>query len=382
MTYSYACKPCEAADGIANIVTTKAPRTLLYKGMASNELLAHILNLKYHHALPLYRQESYFKMLGANLSRQNLSNWTIAAASEFGVVYDLMQEELLKTHYVQADETSLKVIDAKCKESKSKKYMWLYKSAGSKSPIILYDYQKTRAGSCPKNFLKGFSGYLQTDGYTGYNSVENIKRFYCLAHIRRKYHEIIVHLDKEALKKSRAIIGFNYCEKLYKIEKDLREKYSDKEDYYEKRYEIRIKESAPILEEFIDYVEREIKDALPRNPLGQALEYSKKLLPNMKTFLENGSLEIDNNGAERAIKPFVIGRKNWLFSSSSRGAKASASIYSIIETAKSNGLIVEKYLVYLIDVLSNTEIKNRDTLINAMPWSNELPNWIRLQTRK
>ena len=132
-----------------------------------------------------------------------------------------MQEELLKTHYIQADETTLKVIDANGKDSKSKKYMWLYKSAGSKSPIILYDYQKTRAGSCPRDFLKGFSGYLQTDGYTGYNSVENIKRIYCLAHIRRKYHEIIVHLDEEALKKSRAIIGFNYCEKLYKIEKYL-----------------------------------------------------------------------------------------------------------------------------------------------------------------
>ncbi|MBU3090180.1 IS66 family transposase [Clostridium gasigenes] len=382
ITYSYACKPCEATDGIANIVTAKAPRTLLYKGMASNELLAHILNLKYHHALPLYRQESYFRMLGANLSRQNLSNWTIAAASEFGVVYDIMQEELLKTHYIQADETTLKVIEAKGKESKSKKYMWLYKSAGSKSPIILYDYQKTRAGSCPKYFLKGFSGYLQTDGYSGYNSVENIKRFYCLAHIRRKYHEIIVHLYEESLKKSHAIIGFNYCEKLYKIEKYLRIEYSNHEDYYKNRYEIRLKESAPILEEFIDYVEREIKDALPRSPLGQALQYSRKLLPNMKTFLEDGSLEIDNNGAERTIKPFVIGRKNWLFSSSSKGAKASASIYSIIETAKSNGLIVEKYLVYLIDTLSNIEIKNRDTLIDAMPWSNELPNELKVQNRK
>ncbi|MEG0222096.1 MAG: IS66 family transposase, partial [Clostridia bacterium] len=345
ITYSYACKTCEAVDEKANIVTTKAPRTLLYKSMASNELVAHIINLKYHYALPLYRQESYFKMMGANLSRQNLSNWTISAANEFAIIYDIMQEELVKTHYIQADETTLKVIDAKGKESKSKKYMWLYKSAGTKAPIILYDYQKTRAGSCPKDFLKGFSGYLQTDGYAGYNSVENIERFYCLAHIRRKFHDIIVNLDEEALKKSRALIGFNYCEKLYKIEKYLRTEYSNHEDYYKKRYDIRVEKSAPILNEFIEYAEREIKDALPRSPLGQALEYSRKLLPDMKTFLTDGSLEIDNNGAERAIKPFVIGRKNWLFSSSSKGAKASASIYSIIETAKANGLIVEKYLV-------------------------------------
>lgn len=382
ITYSYACKPCEAADEKANIVTTKAPRTLLYKSMASNELVAHIINLKYHHAMPLYRQESYFKMMGANLSRQNLSNWTIAVANEFGIIYDIMQEELLKAHYIQADETTLKVIDANGKDSKSKKYMWLYKSAGSKSPIILYDYQKTRASSCPKDFLKGFSGYLQTDGYAGYNRVDNIQRIYCLAHIRRKFHDIIVHLNEEALKKSHALIGFNYCEKLYKIEKYLRMEYSEHKDYYKKRYDIRLEKSAPILDEFIAYVEREIKDALPRSPLGQALEYSRKLLPNMKTFLIDGSLEIDNNGAERAIKPFVIGRKNWLFSSSSKGAKASASIYSIIETAKANGLIVEKYLLYLIDTLSKTESENRDALINSMPWSKELPEYLRVQTRK
>src|SRR5471030_662156 len=123
-----------------------------------------------------------------------------------------MKEELLNRNYIQADETTLQVIDDCGKDSKSKKYMWLYKSGALESPIVLYDYQKTRSGSCPKEFLKGFSGYLQTDGYSGYNSVENIKRLYCLAHIRRKFYEIIADLDDETLKKSRAIIGFNYCE--------------------------------------------------------------------------------------------------------------------------------------------------------------------------
>ena len=134
----------------------------------------------------------------------------------------------------------------------------------------LDDYQKTRASSCPKEFLKGFSGFLQTDGYQGYNKVENVKRVYCLAHIRRKFHEIVENLSDEALKNSRAIIGFNYCEQIYKLEKDIREQYGNDDDYYQKRYEIRLKKLSPILENFEKYINIEIKDALPRSPLGKA----------------------------------------------------------------------------------------------------------------
>jgi len=381
ITYSYACKSCEEAEGKANIITTKAPNGLLYKSMASNELISHVINLKYQYALPLYRQETYFDMLGANLSRQTMSNWIIGAAREFESVYDMMKEELLKSHYVQADETTVVVVDSKGEDSKAKKYMWLYKTGEYKDPIILYDYQKTRSSSCPKGFLKGFSGIIQTDGYAGYNHVENVKRLYCLAHIRRKYFDIVTKLDKEALKNSRAVIGFNFCEQLYKIEKDLREEYAGKDDYYEKRYETRLEKSAPIIEEFIKYVDIEIKSALPRSPLGAALEYSRKLLPSFRIFLTDGSLEIDNNASERAIKPFVIGRKNWLMCNTPKGARASATIYSIVETAKSNGLVVEKYLVYLMDVLCNLENKDNNMLLKYMPWSKELPETVKLQNR-
>jgi transposase len=381
ITYSYACKACEEKDGKANIISTKAPNTLLYKSMASNDLLSHIINLKYQYALPLYRQETYFDMLGVSLSRQTLSNWIIGAAAELQPVYDIMKEQLLESHYVQADETTVVVVDSRGEDSKAKKYMWLYKTGEYKDPIILYDYQKTRASTCPKEFLKGFSGILQSDGYQGYNQVENVKRIYCLAHIRRKYFDIVSKLKDEALKNSRAVIGFNFCEQLYKIEKDLREKYAGDDDYYRKRYEIRLEESAPIIEEFIKYIDIELKNALPRSPLGEALEYSRKLLPSFRTFLTDGSLEIDNNGAERSIKPFVIGRKNWLMCNTPKGARASATIYSVVETAKANGLVVEKYLVHLMDVLSNLEIKDKDTLIKYMPWSKELPETVKLQNK-
>ena len=260
-------------------------------------------------------------MLGANLSRQTLSNWIIGAAKEFEAVYDIMKEKLLESHYVQAD------------------------------------------------------------GYQGYNQVENVKRIYCLAHIRRKYFDIVSKLKEEALKNSRAVIGFNFCEQLYKMEKHLREKYAGDDEYYQKRYEIRLEKSAPIIEEFIKYVDIELKNALPRSPLGEALEYSRKLLPSFRTSLTDGSLEIDNNSAGRSIKPFVIGRKNWLMCNTPRGARASATIYSVVETAKANGLVVEKYLVYLMDVLSNLENKSKETLLKHMPWSKEIPEDIKLQNK-
>lgn len=297
ITYSYTCKTCEAESGETNIISTKAPNTAFYKTMASNELIAHMLIMKYQHAMPLYRQQNYFKMLGADISRQTMSNWMLAAANLLEDAYAVMKDELLERNYIQADETTLQVIDDNGKDSKSKKYMWLYKSGGFKNPIILYDYQKTRSSSCPKEFLKEFSGFLQTDGYAGYNKVDNITRLYCLAHIRRKFHEIVITLNEEALKKSRAIIGFNYCEKLYKIEKELRETYSQDDDYCNKRYEIRLQKTGPLLDEFQQYIERELVNALPKSALGKALDYARKVLPGMKTLLLDGSLEIDNNGA-------------------------------------------------------------------------------------
>lgn len=380
ITYTYACKSCDAEADKANILSAHAPETLLHKGMASNELLAHVITMKYQHALPLYRMETYFEMMDVKLSRQTLSNWIISAASELEHVYDYMRKALLKRNYIHADETPVKVIDNKGCEAKSKHYMWVYVSENIDNSIIMYDYQKTRSSVCPTKFLEGFSGYLQTDGYSGYNKVKDVKRFYCLAHIRRKFHEIIVDLQPETLKQSRAIIGFNYCEQLYKIEKDLREQYINCDNYYDERHKIRLEKSAPILKEFQEYVDVEIENALPKSPLGKALKYAQNLMPSMSIFLTNGCLEIDNNAAERAVKGFVIGRKNWLFSNTSKGAKSSAIIYSIVETAKANGLAVERYLVYLFDKLS--ECNDMNLLEKYMPWSIELPDSLYSKLKK
>lgn len=376
ITYSYACKKCEETNDIANITAIAAPKSIIPKSMASNELLAHVVLMKYLYALPLYRQESYFKMLGANLSRQTLSNWAIGVSNAFTPMYEYMKKQLLACNYIQADETTLKIVNDKGEDARAKSYMWLYMSNNFGNPIILYDFQKTRSSACPKKYLGEFNGYLQTDGYAGYNSVTNAKRLYCLAHIRRKYHEIIISLNDEALKKSRAIIGFNLCADLYKIEKDLlksRDNFETLESFYEERRKVRNEKSSLILDKFEEYVKDELVNALPSSPLGKALDYSQKLLPKMRLILEDGSLEIDNNAAERSIKPFVIGRKNWLFSNTPKGANASAILYSIIETAKANNLIIEKYLVYVMNKLSAVDIITDKLLTEVMPWYEKLP---------
>lgn len=380
--YSYACKSCESEAEKSNIVSAEAPKTVFYNSMASNELVAHTICLKYHHALPLYRQESYFNMMGATLSRQTLCNWTMAAARVLEPIYNHMKEDLLTRDYVHADETTLKVINDDGKDSKSKKYMWLYMSETGGRPVILYDYQSTRSSSCPKNFLKDYKGYLQTDGYSGYNSVSEAKRIYCLAHIRRKFHEIIINLNEEALKESKALIGFNYCEQIYNLEKELRSNYSSMPDYYDIRYKERNNKLAPILNNFIDYINKEILFALPRSPLGKALDYAKKHVPSLKSVLLDGRLEIDNNAAEREIKPFVLGRKNFLFANTAKGATASSYLYSIVETAKANKLVIEKYLVYLFDNLINIDTTDSESLENLMPWADKIPDDLKIKDKK
>ena len=293
-----------------------------------------------------------------------------------------MKEDLLKRNYIHADETTLKVINDNGKDSNSKKYMWLYMSETDNRPVIIYDYQSTRSSSCPRNFLRDYNGYLQTDGYSGYNSVSGATRIYCLAHIRRKFHEIVLNLSKEALKESRAIIGFNYCEQIYKLEKELRETYSNDLTYYDIRYKERNEKLTIILDNFSEYINKEIPEALPRSPLGKALEYAKKHLTSLKNVLLDGSLEVDNNAAEREIKPFVIGRKNFLFANTAKGATSSANLYSIIETAKANKLVIERYLVYLFDNLIQIDTSDSESLGNLMPWSNQIPDDLKIKDMK
>lgn len=374
--YVYACRNCEKNDISTPIVSAPMPNPAIRNSLASPSMLAHIMSRKYVEAIPLYRQEQQFKRYGINLSRQTLANWVIKASSTWLVpLYEAMHRELIGKDILHADETVLEVLCEPGREATSQSYMWLYRTGREDIPIVLYEYTQGRSGDYAKKFLKGFSGYLHTDGYAGYHKLsanenldENITLIGCFAHARRRYDEALKSLGT---KESPAAVtihqGLSYCNKLFKIEEEIRNLAP------EERTKHRIREAAPLLEEYFAWAEKNEQIVLPKSKLGEAIGYSLKQRKYLENYLLDGRLEISNNRAERSIKPFVIGRKNWLFSNTPKGADASAVIYSLMETAKENDLNPFPYLQYLFEQLPNVEIKDPKILSKYLPWSKELP---------
>lgn len=328
---------------------------------------------KYMEALPLYRQEQQFKHDGLAISRQTMANWMIKASKDWlKPLYKEMHAELKIKEVLHADETMLEVLCEPDRPAKTNSYMWMYRTSGDSVPIILYDYREGRSGNYPKEFLEGFKGYLHVDGYAGYNKVEQAKLAGCWAHVRRKYDESLKALPEKAeTAYSRSQEGLAYCNRLFEIERSLCNVS------FEKRKEQRELQSRPILEAYFAWLEIQKEKALPQSYLGKAVTYSLNQKEKLYTFLEDGRIELSNNRGERSIKPFVIGRKNWLFSNTPKGATASAMIYSIIETAKENKLKPFEYLKYLFEQLPNTDITNQDILAIYLPWSADLPDYCR-----
>jgi hypothetical protein len=246
--------------------------------------------------------------------------------------------------------------------------MWLYRSGHTDAPIVLYDYQQTRASKHPRRFLDGFTGYLHVDGYTGYNGIPHLKLVVCWAHARRKFTDALKALPESA--KTSAVIakkGLEFCNELLQMERKL------KDVSPEERYTQRLEHSQPILEAFSAWLREQTPKVLPKSSLGQAIKYCRNQWSRLVVFLEEGRLEIDNNRAERSIRPFVVGRKNWIFSNTAKGAKSSASIYSIVETAKENGLNPFNYPKYLFEELPNVDIANKEKLDQLLPWLTTIP---------
>jgi transposase len=234
-------------------------------------------------------------------------------------------------------------------------------------PIVLYDYKKTRAGENPKEFLSGFKGYLQVDGYAGYHKVENFMLVGCMAHARRGFTDVLKSLPVNSPKLNPATEGLQFCNTLYAIEREL--KGLDPKERYEKCLE----KSQPVLDPFLSWLQLQEQRVLPKSGLGKAIAYCLNQWDKKVGFLKDGRLEIDNNRSERSIKPVVIGRKAWLFSNTPQGARASAIIYSIVETAKANGLNPYYYLRYLFDQLPNIDLTDENALDRLLPWSTTLP---------
>lgn len=365
----YACRRCERENITTPIIKAEMPRPILPGSLASPSMLAYIMDQKYTNSLPLYRQEGQFSRLGIELSRQTMANWLLAAADPWlKIIYDRLHEQLLQKDHLHADETTLQVLKEPGRAAETKSYMWLYRTGREGPPIVLYDYQTTRASKHPDSFLSGFKGYLQTDGYGAYGKLTGVTLAGCWSHARRKFTEALKALPAEQRDKPvAASIGLGYCNKLFAIERQLKP-LSDQE-----RYDKRLELSKPLLEEFHAWLKRQRQLTLPKSTFGQAIVYCLNQWSALNTFLLDGRLEIDNNRAERSIKLFVIGRKNFIFSNTPRGARGSAIIYSIVETAKENNLKPYDYLTHLFKMLPNIDTGNQAAVDSLMPWSDTLP---------
>jgi len=368
LRHVYACRRCEREDTKTPIVTAPMPAPVLPGSLASPSAVAFVMSQKYVEGMPLYRQEQYFARFGVELSRQTLANWMIQCAERWlRPLYERMHVHLLKQDILHADETNLQVLHESGREASSTSYMWLYRTGRASPPIVLYDYQTTRASKHPINFLSGFKGYLHVDGYPGYNALPNITLVGCWAHARRKFSESLTALPKGSTAVVDAQTGLDYCNKLFSIERELHG--LSPEERHEKRQEF----SLPVLEAFSAWLKYQTPRVLPKSAFGQAITYCRNQWDKLEAFQKDGRLELDNNRGERSIKPFVIGRKNWLFCNSPKGAKASAMIYSIVETAKENKLNPFTYLQFLFEKLPNIDINDPAALDEVVPWSETLP---------
>lgn len=371
--YVYACRHCERNGTETPIATAPMPRPVYPGSAASPSALAYIMSKKYVEGMPLYRQEQQFSRQGVALSRQTLANWVLHGANQWlSKIYERLHDELVGRRYLHADETTLQVLHESGRPAETKSYMWLYRSGRDGPPIVLFDYQETRAKEHPRKFLTGFKGYLHVDGYSGYNELPDVTLVGCFAHARRKFDEALKALpvDKRAAPVA-SKVGLEYCNRLFAIERGLKDKT------VEERYNGRLEQSRPVLDAFSVWLHEQSAQVLPKSTLGTAITYCVNQWSKLTAFLEDGHLEIDNNRGERSIKPFVIGRKNFLFSNTPRGATASAVTYSIVETAKENQLNPFEYLKYLFEQLPNLDLDDPHALDALLPWSDQLPDVLR-----
>ena len=371
VTFVYSCPKC----GAMKRPEKTAP--LLKGSVATPSLVAGIMNAKYVNGMPLARQEREFARYDLDLSTKTMANWIIQCADRYlQPLYDLMKEELLRSKYLHGDETRIQVIDEPDQKGSTQNWMWVYltdESSGSPQ-MVLFQYERTRAGYHPKEFLGNlFEGYFTCDGYQAYHSLpDGITVTGCMAHARRRFDEALTVLKKdftkEQLKETTAYQAMERIGMLYKIEEMIRDKSP------EERYEERQKQAKPLLEAFFEWLHT-LEDSVDRSSLiGEAVLYTLNQEVYLKRYLEDGHLSIDNLAAERSLKNFATGRRNWLFAKSIHGAQASATVYSITETAMLNGLKPYHYLTYVLEKMKDLgPFPEKEAILELLPWSTSLP---------
>ncbi|AVI62913.1 IS66 family transposase [Halomonas sp. GFAJ-1] len=351
----YACPLCE--EGVN---TAPAPAKLLPKSNASATLLAYVATAKYQDALPLYRQSQIFARHGAEIPRNTLARWMVQVGERITPLIDRLRQHLLNASLIHMDETTLQVNQEADRSASIASYMWVQRGGPPGQQVVLFDYAASRAGRVPVDLLGDYTGRLLTDGYEGYAEIvrrNGITHAGCWAHARRKFVDAQKVQPKG--KTGKADWALNQIRKLYGVEKQAKALEP------EARQALREQKSRPLIDQLRIWLDKSLAQVLPKSALGKALHYLDNQWPRLIRFLGDGLIPLDNNPAENAIRPFVVGRKNWLFSHTPRGAHASAAIYSLIETAKANGLSPYDYLQYVFETLPTL---NEDELSTLLPW--------------
>lgn len=286
----------------------------------------------------------------------------VRSAEQLEGLYQRLHQHLLTEPILHADETGVQVLKEPGRVAQSNSYMWLYRSGrDSPHPIVLFDYQSGRGQAYPQAFLSGFTGYLHADGYAAYETLSAVQLVGCWAHARRKFDEAIKLLPKAKQQNGKGMVAINLIQKLYRLEKQIRDLPP------EERYAQRQAKARPVLEAFKAWLDKSAAQGLPKSKMGQAVQYCLNQWPKLLGYLADGRLEIDNNRAERDIRPFTTGRKNWLFSNTPRGARSSAILYSLVMTARANHVNPYHYLRTILTRLPN--LSANDSLDELLPWN-------------
>ena len=354
--YKYACKNCEGVErreGEQSVSIAPPPVQLIPKSIATASLLAHIVTSKFSDSIPLYRQERQFKRYGIEISRGTMCNWLVKVWRRGKPLLELLRLELLSGPLIGVDETRHQVLKEKCRAPSSQSYMWVFRGGNRAGPVYYFHYNPSHSGEVAAKILKGYKGFVQTDGYGGYDFLERwpgVTHAGCWSHTRRKFTEVKKAVGKKKTN-NKADKALRLIGKLYQIEREASELELPEEQLVVKRQA----ESKPIVEEYEQFIKENVGKVLPKSLLGGAILYSARQLPRLKVFLDNGMIPLDTNLVENAIRPFAVGRKNWLFNYHEEGANASGFFYSLIETAKANSLEPYRYLLYMFDRLPYAE---------------------------
>lgn len=362
---SYECRTCRKA-GKPAILQARTPEPVLQHSYASASTVAWTIYQKYVQAVPLYRQEKEWQAMGAEVvTRQVLSNWILKTAEEWlQPVVDYLCKIQKQDHYLHMDETPVQVLKEPGRSDKTKSHMWVIASSEhSAKPIRIFHYAPGRGGRYARDYLSGFTGYLHTDGYSGYNGLTDIKRCQCWAHVRRGFADCLKGMSDSERQNTLAAQGLAYCNKLFELEQKFKKMTAGE------RQKARMVETKLLLSAFWVWAETSLSQVLPKTKIGTAIQYALARKSDLENFLEDGNCAISNNPAENSIRPFTVGRKNWLFAGSPAGAHASACVYSLIETAKANGIEPYAYLNTLLTLLPGGDFrKNPAMMEQLMPW--------------